>query len=118
VGGGQGTTVKICTESANTDVVRGTANASLTCFLIATPAIHLLSFIDSPAVFTMGAFVSQFLGQASPTRAPPIDPTDEVLPVHPFDGNPVLREYILFWTLQFDDVLNADMLGYTLSQLL
>jgi hypothetical protein len=74
--------------------------------------------IASPAVYTMGAFVSRFLGQASPTRAPPIDPTDEILPVHPFDSNPVLRECMLFWTFRFDDVLDADMLGHGLSQLL
>lgn len=44
-------------------------------------------------------------------------PDDEVLPMHPFDDTATLRDYTLIWTFRYDEVLDADMLGDSLSRL-
>ncbi|KAM0429645.1 hypothetical protein ACHAPT_006250 [Fusarium lateritium] len=63
----------------------------------------------------MASFFSWMLGRSPP--GPPVFPTDEVLPMHPFDDTTTLRDYTLIWTFRFDEVLDADMLGDSLSQL-
>ncbi|KAL2276091.1 hypothetical protein FJTKL_01375 [Diaporthe vaccinii] len=45
-------------------------------------------------------------------------PTDEVLPMHHFDDNPINQSIILAWTLRFNDVLDADKLHDGLARLL
>lgn len=52
--------------------------------------------------------------QVEPQRVP----TDEVLPTHHFDDNPINRMIILAWTLRFNDVLDADKLHDGLARLL
>ncbi|KAL7916596.1 hypothetical protein GGI35DRAFT_466154 [Trichoderma velutinum] len=53
-----------------------------------------------------------------PKRSPPaIVPTDEIAPLHLFDDTPTLRGFTLMWTFKFNEVLDADMLGDSLSQL-
>ncbi|KAM5350700.1 hypothetical protein ACJ41O_007205 [Fusarium nematophilum] len=53
----------------------------------------------------------------SEPQGPPVVPTDDVVPVHPFDDQASLREYTLIWTFKFDEVLDADLLGSSLSRL-
>lgn len=52
-------------------------------------------------------------------RSPPARvPTDEVLPLHEFDGRPQVRNIVMGWTMRFDDVLDADKLHNSLARLL
>ena len=63
----------------------------------------------------MVSLFSWLLGSAP--QGPPVFPDDEVLPMHPFDDTATLRDYTLIWTFRYDEVLDADMLGDSLSQL-
>ncbi|OTA01454.1 hypothetical protein A9Z42_0017680 [Trichoderma parareesei] len=65
----------------------------------------------------MASYLSQLLGLGPKRRAPPIVPTDEVVPLHLFDDTSTLRGFTLMWTFKFDQVLDADKLGDSLSQL-
>ncbi|UKZ74502.1 hypothetical protein TrVFT333_002172 [Trichoderma virens FT-333] len=65
----------------------------------------------------MASYLYQLLGMA-PKRSPPaIVPTDEIAPLHLFDDTTMLRGCTLMWTLKFDEVLDADKLGSSLSEL-
>ncbi|KAJ4865460.1 hypothetical protein T069G_01990 [Trichoderma breve] len=65
----------------------------------------------------MASYLYQLLGMG-PKRSPPtIVPTDEIAPLHLFDDTTTLRGFTLMWTFKFDEVLNADMLGDSLSRL-
>ncbi|KAL7928577.1 hypothetical protein V8C35DRAFT_317904 [Trichoderma chlorosporum] len=65
----------------------------------------------------MASCLFQLLGMG-PKRSPPaIVPTDEIAPLHLFDDTPTLRGFTLFWTFRFEEVLDADKLGSSLSQL-
>jgi hypothetical protein len=44
-------------------------------------------------------------------------PTDEIAPLHLFDDTGTLRGFTLMWTFKFDEVLDADRLGNSLSEL-
>ncbi|KAH6607025.1 hypothetical protein Trco_003338 [Trichoderma cornu-damae] len=48
---------------------------------------------------------------------PPTVPTDEIAPLHLFDDTATLRAFTLMWTFKFEEVLDADKLGSSLSQL-
>jgi hypothetical protein len=65
----------------------------------------------------MSSYVWQLLGYPPPRTPPNLVATDEVVPLHPFDDTKTLSEYTLVWTFRFDEVLDADKLGQTLSQL-
>ncbi|PTB70186.1 hypothetical protein BBK36DRAFT_1173457 [Trichoderma citrinoviride] len=65
----------------------------------------------------MASYLSKLLGLGPKRRAPAIVPTDEVVPLHLFDDTATLREFTLMWTFKFDQVLDADKLGDSLSQL-
>lgn len=63
------------------------------------------------------SYLKSKLGLAAP--APPARvPTDEILAMYDFDARPQIRNIIIGWTLRFDDILDADKLGVSLSQLL
>ncbi|KAK4080932.1 hypothetical protein Trihar35433_2037 [Trichoderma harzianum] len=65
----------------------------------------------------MASYLYQLLGMG-PKRSPPaIVPTDEIAPLHLFDDTTTLRGFTLMWTFKFDEVLDADMLGDSLSRL-
>ncbi|KAH7308621.1 hypothetical protein B0I35DRAFT_442309 [Stachybotrys elegans] len=64
----------------------------------------------------MGSMISSMIGGTQ--RVPPTAPADEVLSVHPFDDTATMRGFTLVWTFRFDDVLDPDMLGKSLSELL
>lgn len=53
-------------------------------------------------------------GPKSPQRVA----TDDVYPIHIFDESDTIREAILVWTLQFNDVLNPVLLQRSLKELL
>ncbi|RMJ12419.1 hypothetical protein CDV36_007928 [Fusarium kuroshium] len=63
----------------------------------------------------MASLFSWLLGRSS--QGPPVFPDDEVLPMHPFDDTATLRDYTMIWTFRYDEVLDPDMLGDSLSQL-
>ena len=42
---------------------------------------------------------------------PPIVPSDDVIPAHFSDVNPILRGLTLFWTFRFNEILDADKLS-------
>ena len=63
------------------------------------------------------AFLARMLGFGPKRPLPERVPTDEVVPVHFWDDMPFLRGATLMWTFRFDDVLDADMLGASLSEL-
>ncbi|PTB44799.1 uncharacterized protein TrAFT101_000270 [Trichoderma asperellum] len=65
----------------------------------------------------MASSLLSLLGLGPRRSAPPVVPTDEVVPVHLFDDTATLRRYTLMWTFRFDDVLDADKLGNALSEL-
>ena len=62
-------------------------------------------------------FIRAILSGGKPTR-PARVPTDEILPLHEFDGRMQVRSIIMGWTMRFDDVLDADKLNTTLCRLL
>ncbi|KUI63047.1 hypothetical protein VP1G_10171 [Cytospora mali] len=62
-------------------------------------------------------FLRAIFGRGKLTR-PARVPTDEVLPLHEFDGRMQVRSIIMGWTMRFDDILDADKLNTTLCQLL
>lgn len=68
-----------------------------------------MGFIDS-VMITLGWGPTQ----VEPQRVP----TDEVLPMHHFDDQPMNHSIILGWTLRFNDVLDADKLHDGLAGLL
>ncbi|KAF5013357.1 hypothetical protein FDECE_634 [Fusarium decemcellulare] len=63
----------------------------------------------------MASLVSWLLGRTP--QGPAAIPTDEVVPLHPFDDTLGLRDFTLIWTFKFDEVLDADLLGQSLSRL-
>ncbi|KAM6516204.1 hypothetical protein FALCPG4_014395 [Fusarium falciforme] len=63
----------------------------------------------------MASLFAWLLGRSH--LGPPVFPDDEVLPMHPFDDTATLRDYTLIWTFRYDEVLDADMLGDSLSRL-
>lgn len=63
------------------------------------------------------SFLGRLFGLAPKRESPARVPSDEVVPMHLFDDVSYLRGYTLMWTFRFDDVLNADMLGASLSEL-
>ena len=65
------------------------------------------------------AALMRFLVGAPGTRTPPpAQDSDIVYPVHMLDDSKTLRNIVVAWTLRFDDVLDADKLRVSLSQLL
>ncbi|KAH7153389.1 hypothetical protein EDB81DRAFT_758338 [Dactylonectria macrodidyma] len=63
----------------------------------------------------MSSLFSWLFGRSP--NGPPVIPTDDVVPMHPFDDTIALRNYTLIWTFKFDEVLDADFLGDSLSRL-
>lgn len=61
------------------------------------------------------SFFTRMFGRTP--QAPPRVPTDEVLPMHLFDDVSYLRGHNLIWTFKFHDILDADKLGSSLSEL-
>ncbi|KAL7918440.1 hypothetical protein ACQKWADRAFT_304046 [Trichoderma austrokoningii] len=66
----------------------------------------------------MASHLFRFLGLGSRRSAPSTVPTDEIAPVHLFDDTDTLRGVTMVWTFRFDEVLDADRLGGSLSELL
>ncbi|TID21789.1 hypothetical protein E2P81_ATG05058 [Venturia nashicola] len=54
----------------------------------------------------------------SPARTCPRFENDEVYPVHMLDNSRICRNYLVFWTLRFDDVLDPEILHTSLARLL
>ncbi|UKZ61119.1 uncharacterized protein TrAtP1_002391 [Trichoderma atroviride] len=65
----------------------------------------------------MASYLLSLLGFGPRRSAPPIVPTDEVAPVHLFDDTATLQGSTMMWTFRFDEVLDADKLGNSLSEL-
>jgi hypothetical protein len=65
----------------------------------------------------MSSLFSRVFGYGPERSAPPIVPTDEVLPCHLLDNIAALRAYTYMWMFRFEDVLDPDMLHDSLSQL-
>lgn len=65
----------------------------------------------------MASYLFSLLGLGPRRSAPPTVPTDEVAPVHLFDDTATLRGITMMWTFKFDEVLDADKLGHSLSEL-
>lgn len=65
----------------------------------------------------MASYLFSLLGLGPRRSAPPTVPTDEVAPVHLFDDTATLRGITMMWTFKFDEVLDADKLGNSLSEL-
>lgn len=63
------------------------------------------------------SFITSVLGFGAKKPTPERVPSDEVVPMHLFDDVPYLRGYTLMWTFRIDDVLDADMLASSLSEL-
>ncbi|CVK96765.1 uncharacterized protein FMAN_11094 [Fusarium mangiferae] len=64
----------------------------------------------------MGATISSLMGAPKRPQFPTV-PTDEVLPMHPFDDTPFMRKCPMLWTIRFDEILDADILNEALSKL-
>ncbi|KAK2612082.1 hypothetical protein QQS21_001931 [Conoideocrella luteorostrata] len=62
-------------------------------------------------------FLARLLGLRPSPPAPQLYPTDEVVPMHLFDNNSMMRSYDLFWTFRFEEVLDAEKLGSSLTHL-
>lgn len=62
-------------------------------------------------------FLKAIFGSGKPSR-PTRVLTDDVLPLHEFDGRMQVRNIIMGWTMRFDEILDADKLNVTLSRLL
>jgi hypothetical protein len=65
----------------------------------------------------MASYLFSLLGFGPRRSAPPIVPTDEIAPVHLFDDTATMRGITLMWTFKFEEVLDADKLGNSLSEL-
>lgn len=65
----------------------------------------------------MVSYLLRLLGYGPQRAVPPKVSTDEVVPMHVFDDHDSVRKYNMLWTFRFDDVLDADMLGKSLSEL-
>ncbi|KAL7948138.1 hypothetical protein V8C42DRAFT_316793 [Trichoderma barbatum] len=65
----------------------------------------------------MASYLYQLLGLGPKRSAPAIVPTDEIAPLHLFDDTATLRGYTMMWTFRFEEVLDADKLGSSLSEL-
>lgn len=70
----------------------------------------------SPVIMALN-FMKAIFGGGKPSL-PARVPTDEILPLHEFDGRMQVRSIIMGWTMRFDDILDADKLNVTLSRLL
>lgn len=78
----------------------------------ATKLVHRV-----PATIMALNFLKAIFGGGKPNR-PSRVPTDEVLPLHEFDGRMQVRSIIMGWTMRFDDILDAEKLNVSLSRLL
>ncbi|RFU81147.1 hypothetical protein TARUN_1056 [Trichoderma arundinaceum] len=65
----------------------------------------------------MASYLSRLLGLRPKRSQPPTVPTDEIAPLHLFDDTATLRGLTMMWTFKFEEVLDADKLGDSLSQL-
>lgn len=65
----------------------------------------------------MASFLRRLLGYGPQRPLPATVPSDEIVPMHPFDDTSVMRQYTLMWTFKFEEVLDADKLGNSLSEL-
>ncbi|KAM0254612.1 hypothetical protein ACHAQJ_006579 [Trichoderma viride] len=65
----------------------------------------------------MASYLYSLLGLGPKRSAPPTVPTDEIAPLHLFDDTGTLRGFTLMWTFKFGEVLDADKLGSSLSEL-
>ncbi|KAH8179932.1 transferase family protein [Sarocladium implicatum] len=63
------------------------------------------------------SFLKRLLLSQSPVR-PRLYETDEIQPVHILDDVNILAEYDLFWIFPFREVLDADLLGRSLSEVI
>lgn len=61
--------------------------------------------------------MSSFTWRKRP-QAPPIVPTDTVIPVHHFDDGPIVRSIAMYFMMKFDDVLDAEAIKKSLETLL
>lgn len=66
----------------------------------------------------MEAFLKRLRGQAPKETLTNSYPDDDVYPVHAFDDTKTLRGILIAWTLCFNDVLDADKLQSSLTELL
>lgn len=64
----------------------------------------------------MASYLLRLVGYGRRREALPKVPTDEVVPMHLFDDYDNVK-CNMFWTFRFDDVLDPDMLGNSLSEL-
>lgn len=62
------------------------------------------------------SFLSSLLGRV--VSSPKIYETDQIQPVHLLDDVQVLAGYDLFWTFPFSEILDANLLGRTLSEVI
>ncbi|KNG50040.1 hypothetical protein TW65_02958 [Stemphylium lycopersici] len=66
----------------------------------------------------MDALLKRFRGQAPKETLTNSYPDDDVYPLHAFDDTKTLRGILIAWTLCFNDVLDADKLQSSLTELL
>ena len=66
----------------------------------------------------MAALVRLITGSNGSKTSPPIHDDDVVYPVHILDNSRTLRNFVVAWTLRFDDVLHVEKLHDSLSRLL
>ena len=66
----------------------------------------------------MVSIIKNVLGLAPKLEQAPVVPTDEVVPMHPFDDIVGYRNTSLPWSCQFKEVLDAKKLRDSLWQLL
>lgn len=65
----------------------------------------------------MASLLYRLLGYGPKRSSPPTVSTDEIAPLGFWDDTSALRSYTLMWTFKFDDVLDADKLAGSLSEL-
>lgn len=63
-------------------------------------------------------FLKRYFGQTLQESPPLSTESDEVYPVHTLDDTKTFRSIIVTWALCFNDVLDADKLHTSLTQLL
>jgi hypothetical protein len=66
----------------------------------------------------MTAFLRLISGFTGNKIAPPIHGDDVVYPLHILDDNKTLHNFVVAWTLRFDDVLDVEKLNNSLSRLM
>lgn len=83
-------------------------------FSFALPLIDftkLQSIRYTEPAFGMGLFAKE------KRPLPPTCPTDDIIPVHLFDGSAAARDIIMAWTYKFDEVLDPCAIHDALTQL-